>query len=82
MAFREIGGLILGLRPGFRPAESGVAPLRIDNVFRMIVKIYGHTEDDASKRYSPAECMGWEREVIAGKPDMNLVSTSYIERGT
>ena len=80
MAFREIGGLILGLRPGFRPAESGVAPLRIDNVFRMIVKIYGHTEDDASKRYSPAECMGWEREVIAGKPDMNLVSTSYIER--
>jgi len=48
--------------------------------YGMIVKIYGHTEDDASKRYSPAECIGCEKEVIAGKPDMNLVSTSYIER--
>lgn len=48
--------------------------------YGMVVKIYGHTEDDASKRYSPAECIGCEKEVIAGKPDMNLVSTSYIER--
>ena len=48
--------------------------------YAMIVKIYGHTEDDASKRYSPAECIGCETEVISGKPDMNLVSTSYIER--
>lgn len=48
--------------------------------YAMIVKIYGHTEDDASKRYSPAECIGCETQVISGKPDMNLVSTSYIER--
>jgi len=48
--------------------------------YGMIVKIYGHNEDDASKRYSPAECIGCEKEAIAGKPDMNLVSTSYIER--
>jgi len=48
--------------------------------YAMIVKIYGHIEEDATKRYSPAECIGCEKEVIAGKPDMNLVSTSYIER--
>jgi hypothetical protein len=46
----------------------------------MTVKIYGHSEDDASKRYSPAECIGCEKEVISGKPDLNLVSTSYVER--
>jgi len=35
MAFREIAGLILGLRPGFRRGTNrGVAPLLIDNVFR------------------------------------------------
>jgi len=48
--------------------------------YAMIVKIYGHTEDDSNKRYSPAECIGCEKEVIAGKPVMSLVSTSYIER--
>lgn len=48
--------------------------------YAMIVKIYGHTEDDATKRYSPAECIGCQTAVIAGNPDMNLVSTSYIER--
>jgi IS1 family transposase len=48
--------------------------------YAMAVKIYGHSEDDASKRYSPAECIGCEKEVISGNPDMNLVSTSYVER--
>jgi IS1 family transposase len=48
--------------------------------YAMIVKVYGHNQDEASKRYSPAECIGCEKEVITGKPDMNLVSTSYIER--
>jgi hypothetical protein len=48
--------------------------------YAMIVKIYGHSEDDDSKRYSPAECIGCEKEVIAGNPNMALVSTSYIER--
>ena len=48
--------------------------------YGMIVKIYGHTQDEATKRYSPAECIGCEKEVIQGAPDMNLVSTSYIER--
>jgi hypothetical protein len=31
-------------------------------------------------RYSPSECMGARKERITGAPDMNYVSTSYIER--
>lgn len=48
--------------------------------YGMIVKIYGHVEDDAARRYSPAQCIGCEKEVVSGNPDMDLVSTSYIER--
>jgi IS1 family transposase len=48
--------------------------------YAMIVKVYGHSQEDSSTRYSPAECIGCEKEVIAGNPDMNLVSTSYVER--
>ncbi len=48
--------------------------------YGMIVKVYGHSENDDSKRYSPAECIGCEKEVISGNPDYDLISTSYIER--
>ena len=48
--------------------------------YGMVVKIYGVTEDDTNKRYSPAKCIGCEKEAITGKPDMNFVSTSYVER--
>lgn len=48
--------------------------------YGMVVKIYGHTEDDDAKRYSPATCIGCEKESISGNPNMALVSTSYIER--
>jgi hypothetical protein len=33
-----------------------------------------------TKRYSPAECIGCEKEVVFGNPDPNFISTSYIER--
>jgi len=46
----------------------------------MVVKIYGHSESEDSKRYSPAQCIGREKEAISGRPNMELVSTSYIER--
>jgi IS1 family transposase len=48
--------------------------------YGMIVKIYGHTQDEETRRYSPAQCIGCEKEVISGNPDRNLISTSYIER--
>jgi hypothetical protein len=48
--------------------------------YGMIVKLYGVTEDEANRRYSPAKCIGFEKHVVAGNPDQNLISTSYIER--
>jgi len=48
--------------------------------YGMVVKIYGVTEDETNRRYSPAKCIGCEKEVIAGNPDRELISTSYIER--
>jgi len=48
--------------------------------YGMIVKAYGHSTEDSAIRYSPAECIGCEKQVIAGNPDMNLISTSYVER--
>jgi hypothetical protein len=50
--------------------------------FAQLVKIYGNegqTKSD-SRRYSPSEFTGSEKHRIMGNPDINLVSTSYVER--
>jgi hypothetical protein len=31
-------------------------------------------------KYSPSQCIGTEKKVIQGNPDLKKVSTSYIER--
>jgi hypothetical protein len=38
------------------------------------------TAPDAAHRYSPGHVTGSERTVIRGKPDQDLISTSYVER--
>jgi IS1 family transposase len=48
--------------------------------YGMIVKVYGHNQDEDTRRYSPAQCIGCEKEVNQGNPDRDLISTSYIER--
>ena len=51
-----------------------------DNIdFAMLHKVYGGSQDD-EQRYSPAECTGTEIRVIAGDPDPDRISTSYVER--
>jgi IS1 family transposase len=47
--------------------------------YAMLVKIYGQPAADDS-RYSPAECLGCQRDVIVGDPDLSDISTSYVER--
>jgi len=46
----------------------------------MLVKLYGSTPDGAQVRYSPAQCMGARKEVIAGAPEFAHISTSFVER--
>lgn len=49
--------------------------------YAMLVKIFGQApDDDANVRYSPAQCIGTRKKPIAGNPDMEHVSTSFVER--
>ncbi len=48
--------------------------------YAMLDKIYGASPDGAKGRYSPAECTGCRKKKIEGAPDMDHVSTSYVER--
>jgi IS1 family transposase len=54
----------------------------IDIDYAMLVKVYGEPSHsrEASRRYSPADCVGTKTSTIAGKPDPKHISTSYAER--
>jgi len=47
--------------------------------YAQLVKLYGQ-ELESEKRYSPAKCIGANKQVIQGNPDIKDVSTSYVER--
>ncbi len=46
--------------------------------YAMLVKMYGPEPDQ--RRYSPPKCIGCRRYGIIGYPDVDAISTSYIER--
>ncbi|MGI8605370.1 MAG: IS1 family transposase [Verrucomicrobiales bacterium] len=48
--------------------------------YSMLIKIYGNASEGPEVRYSPAQCMGAKKTVIAGEPDFKQVSTSFVER--
>jgi IS1 family transposase len=48
--------------------------------YAMLVKMYGNAPESMKGRYSPADCTGYAKRTIEGKPDENHVSTSYVER--
>ncbi|HVH74908.1 MAG TPA: IS1 family transposase [Stellaceae bacterium] len=68
-----------GHRPYLQAVEEAFGS-EID--YAMLVKLYGNAPAsvEASRRYSPAECIGTRREKITGNPDPAHVSTSYVER--
>jgi len=51
----------------------------IDVDYAQLVKSYGPAPEPAG-RYSPAVCVGADKRPVVGKPDMDHVSTSYVER--
>ncbi len=52
---------------------------RVD--YAMLVKAYGQVEGvEGQRRYSPAVCIGAEKIRVIGRPNIDLVSTSYVER--
>jgi IS1 family transposase len=49
--------------------------------YAMLVKLYGEEPGVGPERkYSPGECVGTRKEIIAGDPDIRAVSTSHVER--
>jgi len=46
--------------------------------YAMLVKTYESSQEES--RYSPAVCTSCERKPIAGRPDPDHISTSYVER--
>ena len=69
---------------GHQPYLSVIEPLfGADSVdFAMLHKIYGMTSGDHSpeRTYSSAVCTGIDIRIIAGDPDPDRISTSYVER--
>ena len=47
--------------------------------YAQLVKLYGKPTE-GSRRYSPAECIGTRTKPVAGDPDPEHISTSYVER--
>lgn len=45
----------------------------------MLVKLYGQTPE-GEKRYSPAECIATETQILQGNPIKKNISTSFVER--
>src|SRR2546425_9635864 len=49
--------------------------------YAVLQKIYEKLPgNDQETRYSPAQCIGMKMEVVNGDPDLELASTSYVER--
>jgi len=48
--------------------------------YAMLIKIYGGTSAEDERKYSPAECTGFEVVPITGYPVENKISTSHVER--
>lgn len=50
--------------------------------YAVLIKQYGapSVAAEASRRYSPTECVGTRKDKVTGSPDPRHVSTSYVER--
>jgi hypothetical protein len=48
--------------------------------YAQIIKTYGHEEVSNNRRYSAPEFVSAEKKVVNGMPDVDLISTSYVER--
>ena len=65
-----------GLKAYVEAMEAGFAG-EVD--YAQLHKVYGAATVDES-RYSPAECIGFDKQTVSGAPNHACVSTSYIER--
>ena len=50
--------------------------------YAQLVKLYGKTDEEGARRYSPSDCIGTRKRAVEGSPERDSISTSYIERQT
>ena len=49
--------------------------------YAQVIKLYGQPEEvEEQRRYSPAHCIGIRKVQVSGNPNMDDLSTSYVER--
>lgn len=48
--------------------------------YAQLIKIYGDSPTGPQTRYSPADCTGIRKRAVEGRPDIDQVSTSHVER--
>lgn len=66
---------------GHKPCLEAVeGAFGYDVDYAMLVKHYGPADVADQRRYSPSEFSGADKRVFVGKPDMDKVSTSFVER--
>lgn len=65
---------------GLRLYVDVVDSLFRDNIdYSILHKLYG-SDADWERTYSPSQCIGIDKRVIAGTPDLDMAGTSFIER--
>lgn len=66
---------------GHKPYQVAIeAVFGRDVDYGIQIKKYGQEQHGGPKRYSPAHLISAERDLIIGSPDIDHVSTSYVER--
>lgn len=82
---RDLAGRLVG-RPQVNSDKLNAYRFGVRGAFRgnvdhgMVHKVYGHNPNAPEARYSPGECIGCGKEAVTGSPNMETVSTSYVER--
>ena len=61
-------------------ADAAENAFGADIDYAMLVKIYGASSENPESRYSPATCIGCRTGVLAGNPNPDYISTSFVER--
>ena len=66
---------------GYHPYLYAVEDAFGDDVdYAMLRKLYGADPKADQTKYSPAKCIGIDKQVKIGNPDRTKISTSYVER--
>lgn len=66
---------------GFRPYENAVSyslGTRVD--YAMLIKVYGNTDVESERKYSPPEVIDSTIKPMIGNPDPSRICTSIVER--